>query len=338
MLEGDSTKMTSGKVPVYDHIEKKVLLAKFTASDGMKADNEGKATSRLSDYIRTKTYVKTKDMLCPSYPIFPQPYQLAQDLLGGEWNDYNECAVIQIADCNLDCWYCYVPKELRSGLPECDGVQLGDWFTVDEVYDLFQNTGKKVWRISGGEPTIAPDFVLDLMDKADFDQVLMWLDSNMSTGHTFFEKLALRPTIEQEFIAMCGCFKGFTPMDCASITKCGVGLLDVQFDFAHKMVMDTNFNVFWYVPGVVGEGVTEWYIRMFFERMVEEVDPRAPLRTYILEVKPYTSTEDEGWQKYSPTLETGRRPIEVWNELLEEYYEPELLWLPNHQVKLLNRG
>jgi uncharacterized protein YfbU (UPF0304 family) len=111
------------------------------------------------------------------------------------------------------------------------------------------------------------------------------------------------------------------------------------------MVEDTEFNAFFYVPGIVTEHTDAKSIKMFFERMVEEVDPMAPLRTYILQIKNYSSTDTDEWKRWSHdvTVKTAMgdryyRPIEIWQQLLREYYTPEQMWLPSHQVQFQKRG
>lgn len=331
---------------VYDSDTKKVLLAKFTASEQMKADNEGKATSKLEDYWRTKTYVKPDDMLNPHYPIFPQPYQLASHLLGGDWNLYNRCCVIQIAKCNLDCWYCYVDKQLRQGYTHRgDGTEIGHWFSPEEIHQMFKVSGTKVWRISGGEPTLAPEFLIDMINLLWLEDSLLWIDTNLVGDSRFYDLIKNVHPEFQENVGMCGCFKGFTEGDAATATRVGGGILQAQFDQARRMVEDTHLNAFFYVPGIVVEGTNEKHIRQFFERMVEEVDPMAPLRTYILEIKNYSSTEVGEWKRWKAEFPVQmdnvgyfQRPIDIWQSLLREYYTPEQIWLPNHQIQFQKRG
>lgn len=129
---------------VYDSEYHEVLLAKFTDSQ-MMADNVGKATSHMEDYWRAKTYVKPIDMLGGAeYPVFPQPYSWAAANFGGSWNDYNQPMLVQVAMCNLNCWYCFVDKDLRSGKAvTVDGTQVGAWFTAKEVLEMFKSSEKE---------------------------------------------------------------------------------------------------------------------------------------------------------------------------------------------------
>jgi uncharacterized Fe-S cluster-containing radical SAM superfamily protein len=323
---------------VYNNDTGEVLLAKFTSSQQMIADNEGKATSQLEDYWRVKTYVKPVDMLDAAYPIFPQPYQLAAYQLGGDWNEYNGACVIQVAGCNLDCWYCYVDKMLRQGNSQNDeGTEIGKWFTVPQVIDLFRASGKKVWRVSGGEPTLAPKFLADMVYAVFLENALLWIDTNLSGGDEFYDLVSKIDWNIQEGAGICGCFKGFTRGDAAKSTRAGNNLLDLQFTSARRLVEDTSLNAFFYVPGIVTPEVTYKQIKEFFERMVEEVDPMAPLRTHILQINNYSSTKMIEWWSWQTIVEGQCRPIDAWKKLLREYYTPEQLWLPSHQVRFQKR-
>lgn len=320
-----------------------MLLAKFTSSELMIADNTGKTTSRLADYYRTKTYVKPDDMLHPKYPVFPQPYQLAVDKFGGTWNDFNEVCVVQVANCNLGCWYCYVDPKLRrgqifEGTPESEGgpvQRLGDWFDPDQVMGMWRESQARILRISGGEPTMAPGFLRDMVYKADSHDCLLWIDTNMSTDDRFFDAMKdINPYFTKN-TAFAGCFKGFTADDAAEM--CGADL-DHQFVFASKLVKETPYEVFFYIPGVFSPGIEPKDIETFFHRLRDQVDEYAPLRTYILQVKNYSPTEADGWAKYQTQFpDEFSRPIDVWQHLIEKHYAPEFAWIPNHQVRFASR-
>lgn len=318
-------------------------MASFAFAEGMKADNTGKETSELGDYWRTKTYVKPKDMVNPAYPVFPQPYQMAQALYGGTWNDFNKVFVVQVAKCNLDCWYCFVDKELREGK---DG-KFGGWFDADEVMDMWRESGVPICRISGGEPTLAPDFICSMISQFEdiyndgSENGLLWIDTNLSTGTHFIEKykrsamsLAYQPNV-----AISGCFKGFCESDAEEATGVRGNLLKSQFDTAKALIEETDLEAFFYVPGITHKALAEPqdYIKQFFHRMREEVDENAPLRTYILEIKNYSPTVTSEWGEWSAYLPGGCRPIDVWQQLCREHYSPELLWLPNHQIQFKKR-
>lgn len=335
----------------------KVLLAKFTSSEQMMADNAGKSTSALGDFYREKTYVKPDDMINPHYPPFPEPYKFGQFLFGGDWNEYNKPFIIQVAQCNIDCWYCFVDKKLREGKEDIDGCKVGDWFTAEEVIDMWRHSGRnKVLRISGGEPTLASGFLMDMVKLVADEECLLWIDTNLSTGNHLFNAIDKRTDMfggSNDYgvfeygwnVGVCGCFKGFTDKQASDTTGADRGLLDRQIEMARRLIDDTLFEPFFYVPGIVEKnknlGEIKDDISNLFHRLRHEVHENAPLRTHVLEIKNYSSTIIKEWDNYIGVLpyadlHTGKtlRPIDIWQELCRETYPPELLWLPDIQVSL----
>lgn len=319
----------------------KVLLAGFAHAEGMQADNAGKTTSALGDFWRTKTYVKPDNALHPTYPLFPQPYQLGQGLLGGTWNDYNKPFIVQVASCPLRCWYCYCDQDLLEGKTHNEaGEEIARYFSAAEVMDMWRSAGSPhVLRISGGEPTLAPEFLEAMMLQVYQEEVLLWIDTNLSTGPGFADTIGV---VKQPGVALSGCFKGFCNTDAGLATGCSQGnLLDRQIKMARQIIDETNLEIYFYVPGILHVDTQHRFggadiIAEFFNRLRHEVSEYAPLRTYILEVKNYASTQTGEWENWVSELREGR-PIDVWQELCEDYYPPELLWLPNNQIDLRMR-
>lgn len=116
--------------------------------------------------------------------------------------DYNPPIIFQVGGCNFHdgtetggCWYCFVDDTSNDGLPSSGKTYMGIGETVDsavnarkKIASIYRKVDKdidpKVIRISGGEPTIALDWILDLwreIEKQNQDFVGQ-IDSNLSTG------------------------------------------------------------------------------------------------------------------------------------------------------------
>jgi len=116
--------------------------------------------------------------------------------------DYNLVVILQLAGCNFHtrtgrggCLYCYGDDLSNSGQPSDVTTWLTPVDTVDSMFEISNNLGSqyksfgydvdvKVLRISGGETTILPDFVLDTFRAAEnrgYDFAYQ-IDSNLSTG------------------------------------------------------------------------------------------------------------------------------------------------------------
>jgi pyruvate-formate lyase-activating enzyme len=118
-------------------------------------------------------------------------------------DQYNLPFILQIAGCNFHdgsqsggCRYCFVDDKSNDGLPGEGKVYLTAQQTLDSMVnarkkvkaqyaELDFDMDLKVLRTSGGEPTIALDWILNLwraVEKRGLD-VVGQLDSNLSTGH-----------------------------------------------------------------------------------------------------------------------------------------------------------
>ena len=312
----------------------KAPFAIFPTSKKMIADNEGKPTSRVWDVCRTKTFVKPPEMLDPKYPPFDQPHQFACQLYGGTWNDYNEVCVFQVfGPCGLRCWYCYVDRMFLQTEEIIDCRQVAEWLTPEQVRDIWRQSGTKILNLSGGEPTQFPRFMAELAMWMQGEKALLWFSTNMSSGSRLFDVwegyFDLR-FMTKPHAGIAGCFKGFSPEDALDMAGAN---LDEQFIFAQRLVKQRDLEVFFYVPGLVRRGTSQSVIEAFFERLRQEVDEFAPLRTYILLIKPYASTDPEIWEDYSMNINDSRRVVDVWQGLCRDHYKPEELWLPSHQIK-----
>ncbi len=153
--------------------------------------------------------------------LFDYP-SIAQNKLGGNWEDYNRLASIHVAYCNLGCWYCYVDECLKTSChnclfensEECDGLsktnRLKSYFTASEIVELFikqfekdkeitlNEKNRTILRITGGEPFLAPDFILDVLKeikkKNMENEIYVWTETNItpflisdSDGNRFVE-------------------------------------------------------------------------------------------------------------------------------------------------------
>lgn len=118
--------------------------------------------------------------------------------------DYNPPFILQVAGCNFHdgsatggCQYCFVDDKSNDGKPAKGKVLLGIEDTVnsmlaarEQVNRIYashgQNLDLKVLRISGGEPTVVLDWVLDvwreIAKRKIHPGIVGQLDSNLSTG------------------------------------------------------------------------------------------------------------------------------------------------------------
>lgn len=133
---------------------------------------------------------------------FPLWFKHHKDFSMKKVMDYNIPFALQVAGCNFHdgsstggCWYCFVDDCSNDGKLGNGKSYLGITETIDsmifareKIREMYKKENKeinpKVLRISGGEPTIVLDWVLNLwkeVEKRGLDFVGQ-LDSNLSTG------------------------------------------------------------------------------------------------------------------------------------------------------------
>jgi sulfatase maturation enzyme AslB (radical SAM superfamily) len=221
----------------------KYLIAKI---EGSGQPRKGKKV--LDTYFRYKDYMDNKEWLSVSLKQVwsPEFLGLVEDIwsvqirevkklefqnpcysagyrLGGDPRKYSKVFTIQLSGCDFDCNYCYVPKQINIANPE-----LGKYFSAKEMVSFFLSAKAKskepmnVIRISGGNPTIVPEIIVDVYNeikKQNLD-VYLWVDSNLSTSK-YLEGLKnnLKNILNQKNVGVVGCFKGCSPAPSQNIIK-----------------------------------------------------------------------------------------------------------------------
>lgn len=317
--------------------DRKVLLADFTDSI-MNQDADG-INSFLKDSWRIKTYVKDEQKLLPTHlRDFPEPYQVAQYHCGGTWNEYNSTFVIQVSECNLRCFYCFVPEELREGTH-------GKYCSAKEIMEVFlKQTHSNILRVSGGEPFLAPEFLIDLgkeihkeHQKINHRKMFLWIDTNL-LGFDY-NKVIMELNRFRIPYGICGCFKGLNVVDFTKNTGCkDTFMYNRQFLNAKTLVdlIGIHGEVFFYVTEIVKDANimdTEYMttiISEFIKRLQIEVNYYVPLRTTVLTIKNYEVNKNR-----MPTDRVvSGITRKIWFEILQDKYPKDLLWLPQYQISL----
>ena len=132
--------------------------------------------------IRIFKRKKYQDWVANPLPF--EPYSIAMGK-----NSVNELAVqvFQIAKCNLNCWWCFIPDEYKN----CN-INHTKWFAVNDLLELFirDTMGTvNVIDISGGNPELVPEFTLQFMlglEKYGLtEKIYLWSDDVLTTDFLF---------------------------------------------------------------------------------------------------------------------------------------------------------
>ena len=332
---------------VWNEIKKTVALARFNTSS-MKDDVD--RYSYAKEFYRTKTYTKRDQMMLPmKQRDFEEPYQVAQSELGGTWNDYNQPFIIQVGLCNLDCYFCFVPKELRDLKDETRY----EHFTAEEVYAeyLKAHEGKKygILRISGGEPFLAPDFIINLANLINLNNGLglctktfLWIDTNLF-GFAYKGVIDKLNSMQSLSYGICGCFKGFDDEDLRFNISSGSldykikegYSLSKQFENAKKLLRCKN--AFFYIPEITKYTTFKKAANNIYDfhyRMIKELGFKSPLKITILKIKEYSSNKERMHERMNERNYNSGMTKKIWNLINESLYNKNLLWLPQYMIKL----
>jgi len=230
--------------------------------------------------------------------------------------------VFQNAFCNMSCWYCFVPDELKN-------ASTGAWFSADGLIDKFVNEKEqsKVIDISGGNPELIPEFIKWTMEvllkKGLQDKFYLWSDDTLSTD-IMKEKLSAK---EIKYMAsypnygkVC-CFKGFDKQ--SHIFNSGSSADNYDKQFARlRYYIKAGFDTYGYITLTTDSmvGITK-RIKSFFDRLQKDVHENFPLRIVPLKIFNFTPTSGRMQTLHSQSIENQKKVLDVWQEVLNKKFD-----------------
>ncbi|MCK5466400.1 radical SAM protein [Candidatus Parcubacteria bacterium] len=330
----------------------KYLISKIEGSK-----QEGGTRKVLDAYFRYKDYMDSeewfhaseKEIWSPKFlglveNLWSKPIQEVKELefqnpsysagfrLSGDPRKFSKVFTIQLAGCDYDCNYCYVPKELNVANPK-----LGKYFSAEEIINHFllakENSKEpmNVIRISGGNPTIVPEIIIDIYNEIKKRQlsVYLWIDSNLSTPK-YLEDLGseIKNILKQKNVGVVGCFKGADEKDFAIITGAESEYYEKQFETA-EWFLDCGTDFYVYLPALIYGNNVEEKLKAFIERL-GKLNKNLPLRIEVLEIIdfPWAKLNMDRAEKLGrPLPKTDQRIVfNLWyNKLLPQFYTQEEL-------------
>jgi uncharacterized Fe-S cluster-containing radical SAM superfamily protein len=337
---------------------RKYLIAKIEGSGEEFKEKEGNIT--FQKYFKFKWYLKPdastlsiKDLWSPnmiglrrdfmSVPLkevkkirFQNPPYAAAYRFEGKGEDprnYSKSLTIQVAGCNYDCNYCYVPKELRTA-----STRHGKYFTAKEIVETFLQARRdsleplNVIRITGGESILVPEIIRDVyeeVEKMKLERIYFWIDTNLSTCK-YLEDVEsdLKPVLRKKNVGIIGSFKGVTERDFSIITESEPKFYENQFETA-KLLIDWRTDFYAYLPALVYEDDVENKLNSFIHKLME-VSKNLPLRVetdMIIEYAAAILNMHEKTKQGRPLPKTDQKLVfDLWyNKLLPRYYSKKML-------------
>lgn len=333
ILPKEKKSMAVGKVMAIEQMAQKEDLAKSETPSGI-----------YGGILREKTYIKPSQFA--SYPVgthprfldFPEPFAVAAHKLNLSWNETNTVCMVQFAGCNLRCDYCFIGKSEETQ----DEAAIGVWNTYWHDYLSTKDKPSPVFRVSGGEPFLQQKFLVGILAlfakcKAVIPELpgwetYRWVDTNL----TIEPSQKLLKELANNMVGVCGCFK---PSNRPSY--------GMQFEVA-KILIDSGVDTYFYYPCALTEPekklavpetrefawrdtITEHFLLM--RNLLGEL---SPLRTHPIRIHYEYAAQGFEDKAALDTLAKKKHMVmtDTWRRLLQENYNPKLLWLPDYQIPL----
>ena len=268
--------------------------------------------------------------------LFDQPYQVASDRTGLDWNITNRAFMGQVAACNLRCDYCYVDSNgFLGGDRKPEIVEVSSEQYVNDFMEHMQDTAKATGKIpagllrySGGEPFMFQDWLADSLDYAVQEACLLelpddgttvvnnycWVDTNLTIQPT----LKLLNVLKDGFIGVCGCFKP----DQRDV--------DDQLMIV-KALVDAGVDLYLYFPSN-GSAVD---LRIALDGL-SEIHPNLPLRLNVIEIRwGYSAMQDRREMvSAEDAVQAYHMGRSIWGKYVGEHCDQAMLHLPSHQIPI----
>ena len=292
-------------------------------------------------HIRTKTYFKDEDIELASkshprsWPYCGMPGLAASQRLGIPLHQCNEAGIINLARCNMSCWYCFA-GEVLDDLDAQEDMPVRDLFEEAMDQQAADVEAGKPWhilRITGGEPLLQQEELRPLLRWRRFREsqgdprMYLWLDTNLGVMPTMdFIETCL--SVGEPMGVVC-CFKAFTDVDMLDNSGQGSVSLDDQFSIAFEW-WGSGLDVYFYVIDATEfEDRQQELAESFIVRMRAALGPEAPLKTSVLEVNEHYACQSR--DKPRGTILNSIGP--TWDRALRSRYTPEEMLVLPHMLR-----
>ena len=340
---------------IIDLENEKVLFARFS---GTAQTKDGRVHTRImDDFFRAKVYTKPEEI--ELNPFRGEPAGIAAQKLTISNRkrkivvvpeECNTTGLCQVNGCNLRCWFCYVPDEIKNANPK-----YGEYFSAEEYLIQFFIWSKKtqnsinpdeklnILRLSGGEVFLVPEIIFWMTEAIKKfgvqDYIYLWVDSNLSTKDFYWKYLTSEQRKKiRDFknIGFMGCYKGFDKETFYETTGATPKFFDEQFKM-HKKLIDEGLDVYSYLYLAVNSTKNlRKRLIAFMDRLSEEVDILAPLRLSTPIIKVYEANKNRLTPERKRAIENQWFAMKIWKEELEKRFKPEDLLLKPHEVPVRN--
>jgi len=229
--------------------------------------------------------------------------------------------VFQNAFCNMNCWYCFVPDELKN-------ASKGAWLSASDLIEklMKEKNQSKVIDISGGNPELIPEFIKwimeELVKKGLQDNFYLWSDDTLSTD-LMKENLSQKDIDYMASYPNYGkvcCFKGFDKQSYTFNSGRNSNNYDNQFRRL-KAYIKAGFDTYGYITLTTDNmiDITK-KVETFIDRLQKDVHENFPLRIVPLKIFNFTPTNDRIQALHSQSFKYQRIVLDIWQETLNKKF------------------
>jgi uncharacterized Fe-S cluster-containing radical SAM superfamily protein len=296
-----------------------------------------------SRYFRLFTPVKRERLRLPTslrefhalrhFATLSDSPVLAAYKLGGHWTDHNLAAIFHLAACNLRCRYCYVDYRHLSGkdsFPSNAKAIITEFIALKTLL-ASRATPLSTLRISGGEPTLAPELIVSILEEfvsrgLDRD-CLLKVESNMTTFAYALERSG--PSIQNALRNL----GRYLAIHVTVHSVPGTGTWRRAMD-GLQLALSLSLDVY---PAIGGADWSADDMNVAYDALAT-LAPNLPLR---LAVRPFNLTYNilrnrHGLGKYQ--LDTRVAPSQTWEEVLRHHTGLDYLHPARHEVSIVADG
>lgn len=308
-------------------------------------------------------YDKSFDMYLDTLMDYPTIIQYKLEGINSDgWTKYNRLISLHVSRCSLDCWHCYVDECLRQSCEDCkfNGVihkrkkeqQITeDWFTAKNIvegfieqrdYDKDNKIFSNVLRITGGEPFLVPNLLLEVLEeiksrKLD-KEIFVWTETNLIPLIVEDDKPLISDNLLinlSKYPNFCvhPCFHGLNKDNFKEITSKEV------FDYsqllnAFKRLVEAGIDVY---PTFGSNVSNPEDIENFFEN-IDNINMLLPLQFCVieenLEYKPIKKRQEmiNNFTTDYEKVYDKRMVIEKWDNILMKKFNYHYGVLPRHLI------
>lgn len=282
-----------------------------------------------------------------------------------DWVNYNRLISLHISRCPLNCWYCYIEECLKSNCNVCTAkeycnkgmeVKKGikeDWFSAQKIIDGFikqRNLDKErglfsnILRISGGEPFLAPQLLLEILEELKsrqlHNEVFLWTETNLiplilQDDEAIVSDELLKQLATHHNFCVHPCFHGLNEDNFKEITGQEIDNFSLLID-AFKRLINSGIDIY----PTFGSNMSSVEDVENFYYKISDIDKLLPLRfcliEYDLDYQPieWRRKNIKNFAKKHEKVYDRFQVIKKWDELLQKNVRYKYGDIPRHLVPI----